>query len=336
MEDEINNNEIFSKKLSLYLIYAQALEIHKLYFEELGEKKLNKVMEKYFLIDKNWLDEYKYRNDYFQIIQDAEQNKKDDYKTFKSKINEKLKKNIKKTLKIEAPKLIQELLSDYGILIPKNFVIVKKEIFESYFLKLNLLYDVIIGEKNIFIFDKKTENSKFENIFVCSIQYNENNDDITDFNIVIDYILIFNKEYASEGKKNFFELIINGHGINNYFIRKRLDNKLYGEQNIFGELNQMYGFLFKIKNNKNFEEEKKIFEGFFNQYIKKVYPDDYKKITEVVIDSIKESDNKIDMLPSVNNSKCITIYGNLYYYMENKYKENNCEISEFENISQSY
>ena len=45
---------------------------------------------------------------------------------------------------------------------------------------------------------------------------------------------------------------------------------------------------------------------FFNQYLKKVYPDDYnEKITEFVIDSMNK--NEINIFQSIKNSKCITI-----------------------------
>ena len=124
MEDIINNNEILSKK-TLYLLYTQALEIHTLYYQEFGDKIVNESIEKYFLINKNWLDEYKSKNDYFQIIQDAEDNPIDNY----SKINDSLKKNGEIDI-IDATKVEQELLPDYELIIPKNFVIVKKEIFE--------------------------------------------------------------------------------------------------------------------------------------------------------------------------------------------------------------
>ena len=329
MEDIINNNEILSKK-ALYLLYTQALEIHTLYYQEFGDKIVNESIEKYFLINKNWLDEYKSKNDYFQIIQDVEDNPIDNY----SKINDSLKKNGEIDI-IDVTKVEQELLPDYELIIPKNFVIVKKEIFESLSLDSNLLYDVIIGEKNIFIFDKKKENSKYENIFVCSIQYNEYSDDISDFNINIDYILMFIKDCASEGKENFFELIKNGRGIKNYFRIKRLDNKHYGEQNIIDEKKRIRGVLFKVKNDKNLKKEKKISEEFFNQYLKKVYPDDYnEKITEFVIDSMNK--NEINRFQSIKNSKCITIYGDLYYYLNNQDNENNCNITEFDNINQNY
>ena len=61
-------------------------------------------------------------------------------------------------------------------------------------------YMMLLLEKKIFIFDKQVEESTTRNIFICSIQFNENNDDITDFCVNADYILIFDKEFAPNEK----------------------------------------------------------------------------------------------------------------------------------------
>ena len=329
MSNKKNKNQINSEKLEAYLLYGQSLELIKLYNQEFGEKFLEK--EKFYLVDKKWLDNYKINLEFNLIKEDAEQYQYDSYEIFKSKITSRLKRNTtKKPLKINPPKLEQELLTDYGILMPKNFVLVKKEILESSFLKSVLTYDIIIGEKNIFIFDNKSENSKTDNIFICSMKFNEDNDDITDFVIDVDDILILSKQFAVEEKKYFFEIIKDGKGINNYFKARKLNNNKLGEQLIYGNNDINVGILFKVRNKIN-QEEEKINEMFLNEYIIKKYPQDiYKKsITKIILNSIlNESKVENNQSSIQQNSKCITIYGNLYYYLNEN--DNNCFISQYQ------
>ena len=329
MSDKSNKNEISQKKLEAYLLYGQSLELIKLYNQEFGEKFLEK--EKFYLVDKKWLDNYKINLEFNLIKEDAEQYQYDSYEIFKSKITSRLKRNTtKKPLKIDPPELDKELLTDYGILMPKNFVLVKKEILESSFLKSFLTYDIIIGEKNIFIFDNKSENSKTDNIFICSMKFNEDNDDITDFVIDVDDILILSKQFAVEEKKYFFEIIKDGRGIKNYFKTRKLNNNKLGEQLIYGNNDINVGILFEVRNKIN-QEEEKINEMFLNEYIIKKYPQDiYKKsVTKIILNSIlNESKVENNQSSIQQNSKCITIYGNLYYYLNEN--DNNCFISQYQ------
>ena len=336
MSDKSNKNEISHKKLEAYLLYGQSVELIRLYNQELKMinvekiKENNLVTEQYYLVDKKWLDNYKISLEFNLVKEDAEQYQYDSYEIFKTKITNRLKKNMqKKTLKIDPPKLEQELLADYEILIPKNFVLVRKEIFESSFLKSVLTYDVIICEKNIFIFDNKSEYSKTDNIFICSMKFNEDNDDIIDFVIDVDDILILNKQYAIEEKKYFFEMIKEGKGVKNYLKKRKLNDNKLGKQLIYGNNNINNGILFKVRN-KNPEEEK-ISEMFLNEYIIKKYPEiKYKKgITKIILNSIlNESKVAINRTSIQQNSKCITIYGNLYYYLNEN--DNNCFISQYQ------
>ena len=329
MSDKSNKNEISQKKLEAYLLYGQSLELIKLYNQEFGENFLEK--EKFFLVDKKWLDNYKINLEFNLIKEDAEQYQYDSYEIFKSKITSRLKRNTtKKPLKINPPELDKELLTDYGILMPKNFVLVKKEILESSFLKSVLTYDIIIGEKNIFIFDNKSENSKTDNIFICSMKFNEDNDDITDFVIDVDDILILSKQFAVEEKKYFFEIIKDGRGIKNYFKTRKLNNNKLGEQLIYGNNDINVGILFKVRNKKNKEEEN-INEMFLNEYIEKKYPKDknIKSVTKFFLNSIFNEKKASNNQSSIQqNSKCITIYGNLYYYLNEN--DNNCFISQYQ------
>ena len=123
----------------LYLLYGQSLELIRLYNQEFGEKFLEK--EKYYLVGKKWLDDYKNSLEFNLIKEDAEKYQYDSYEIFKSKITSRLKKGLtnitKKPLKIDPPDLNQKLLADYEILIPKNFVLVKKRNFRIFFFKIS-------------------------------------------------------------------------------------------------------------------------------------------------------------------------------------------------------
>ena len=104
MSDKSNKNEISQKKLEAYLLYGQSLELIKLYNQEFGEKFLEK--EKFYLVDKKWLDNYKINLEFNLIKEDAEQYQYDSYEIFKSKITSRLKRNTtKKPLKINPPEL---------------------------------------------------------------------------------------------------------------------------------------------------------------------------------------------------------------------------------------
>ena len=70
---------------------------------------------------------------------------------------------------------------------------------------------------------------------------------------------------------------------------------------------------------------------FLNEYIIKKYPQDiYKKsVTKIILNSIlNESKVENNQSSIQQNSKCITIYGNLYYYLNEN--DNNCFISQYQ------
>ena len=82
MEEGININENNKIKLEVFLLYEQALDIHRSYYQEFGYRIINSMIQKYYLIDKTWLDKYKSQNNYDLIILDAENYNSDDYQTF--------------------------------------------------------------------------------------------------------------------------------------------------------------------------------------------------------------------------------------------------------------
>ena len=183
MEDRNNIQQIYNKKVELYLLYGQTMNLLKLYYQDLGEKKVKDIKEKYYLIDKKWLDNYKIQNNFDLIKADAEKYgyQYDDYETFKSKIINRFQTNPqKKSLKIEPTKLESEILSDYNILLPKNFFLVKREVFDSSFLNYDSLYDVVIGEKNT----KKLNKLLLSPVLILIIYVSKRNGNIIELVII--------------------------------------------------------------------------------------------------------------------------------------------------------
>ena len=66
----------------------------------------------------------------------------------------------------EEPKLksLQKNQIFDDIYIPTNFEIIKRGVFDSFFERENCFYTLIIGERNIFIFDNKNEDSEKKTI----------------------------------------------------------------------------------------------------------------------------------------------------------------------------
>ena len=144
------------KKLEMSLLYTQSIEIIKLYHQEIKKNILNIL--KYYIVPKKWLDNYKSKNNY-------DSNKEEiPFSINQNKINIDLNEEINSIESLKETGSIEK----YKICYPKNFTLVKKEIFNN--LNEIYLYEVIIGEKNIFIFDNNKE-SKDKNIFICSLNY---------------------------------------------------------------------------------------------------------------------------------------------------------------------
>ena len=180
---------IEEKKLEMSLLYEQSIEIIKLYHQEIKKNKINIL--KYYIVPKKWLDNYKLKNNYDSIKEEIPFSENINKNKINIDLNEEL--NSLESLKEK------EFIEKYKIYYPKNFTLVKKEIFNS--LKEINLYEVIFGEKNIFIFDNNIEN-KNKNIFICSLNYeNDFRKDITDFFINVDSIIIIDENRKDKEMK---------------------------------------------------------------------------------------------------------------------------------------
>lgn len=345
-ESIIQREDSITKKI--YLLYSQALELHKLYYQTIFENE-SRIL-KYYLLPKKWLDNLKYKYNYSSIIQNINIVDCYDYNSFKEKIlidkiNDKNNNFINEINTIEND-LEKVSIPKYSINYPRNFVPIKPDILEN--LNKNLLYELIIGEKNIFIFDNDEKN-KNKNIFICSMNPNENSEDISDFTINVDSILILKDKRKIKEKKKLIKFISENKGIKNYYKERKIDVNKIGEQIIYDNEEEEVGIFYQIKKD---NEEYKTPDPFFEEYIERTFPQ--KKIKEdekegkdtvwalqkafgtfKMINEKNDNDNKIIQKKEENNkkTKLITINGDIYYYLNKHEIRDNCIVSVFnENI----
>lgn len=313
---------IEQKKLEMSFLYTQSIEIIKLYHQEI-KKNINIL--KYYIIPKKWLDNYKLKNNYSSIKEDIPLSDEIDYNILKvnNKINYDLNENLIESLKET------EFIENYKICYPKNFILVKQEIFN----KLNkiYLYEVIFGEKRIIIFDNNKK-SKNKNIFICSLKFeNDYTKDITDFVINVDSIIIIDENKIDNEIKKFLNFISENKGIKNYYKERNINVDIIGQQIIYNKEEDKIGIFYQLLNKVDFDKNK-IEENYLLEYLNNNNRSDKKGFTKIGIKAIckfKEQKSKEENKKK-NKSKCITIYGDIYYYLKNN-EINNSSISEYKN-----
>ena len=306
---------IEEKKLEMSLLYEQSIEIIKLYHQEIKKNKINIL--KYYIVPKKWLDNYKLKNNYDSIKEEIPFSDNINQNKINNDLNEEL--NSLESLKEK------ESIEKYKIYYPKNFTLVKKEIFNS--LKEINLYEVIFGEKNIFIFDNNIEN-KNKNIFICSLNYeNDFRKDITDFFINVDSIIIIDENRKDKEMEKLFNFISEKKGIKNYYKERNIDVSITGEQIIYNKEEEKIGIFYQLLNGGNLN---KIQENDLMEYLNNKNSNNKKSFTKIGIKAI--FNNHKDEKKKKNKSKCITIYGDIYYYLKkNEIKNDNFSISEYKN-----
>jgi len=331
----------------LYLLYEQLIEIQHLYYQKIKYKTI--TPKKYYLFPKKWFDKYKNKFNYPLIKEEIKLEDCFNINSFKQKIGNRQKdNNFNNELEYVSSIFEQEkqYIPNYRINFPNNFVIFKQEIFEN--LNSNLLYDVIIDEKTIIIFDNKNE----KNIYFCSINYNSLPDDISDYILSVDSFMILDQKKQKKEKAKILNYISENGGIQNYFKFRNIDINQKGEQKVFNKEEEEIG-IFYNRNNDNKKSTPEIFDKIDsiqivddnNQIIKKKEPTSITNIinktniTEIgliqyfgqnkVINHQEKDKNNIAKInnPS-SNPKCITIYGDIYYYLNKNEKKNNCTIYE--------
>ena len=311
---------IEEKKLEMSLLYNQSIEIIKLYHQEIKKNILNIL--KYYIVPKKWLDNYKSKNNYDSIKEEI---------PFSENINQK-KINIDLNGEINSLESLKETecIEKYKIFYPKNFTLVKKEIFNS--LNEIYLYEVIFGEKNIFIFDNNKEN-KNKNLFICSLNYEKDfREDITDFFINVDSIIIIDENRKDKEIVKLFNFISEKKGIKNYYKERNINVSNIGKQIIYDNEEEKIGIFYQLLNDGKFN---KIKDNDLIEYLNTKNSNNNKNITKIGIKLIcnnHKEEKKNEEKEAKNKSKCITIYGDIYYYLKkNEIKNDNFSISEYKN-----
>ena len=236
------NFEENKKKYKMALLYIQSIEAKRLIISQ------NFSQKKYFLVNKEWLDEFRKINNYNYAVQMLNSfNDWDNYSNFHQKISKffsikEAKNNIndindgfEKNINIVFNK---ERINDY-LNYPKNFEIVNEEFFRNCICASSgfPLFDVWIGNNLVIINDSENHNI----IFVCNLVENEDNR----YNslVQVNYILVFeNGNYT----KNELYQILSLKNINNYFNQRKIDFNRIGQQNIIDQNGNKYGIFFSI------------------------------------------------------------------------------------------
>ena len=329
---EANINQLNECQIDMYLLYAQSLEIQKLYYQTIKENSLNYL--KYYLLPKKWLDNLKSKYNYSYIKQQINALDCRDYNTFKQNLlKNKTNSNnnndnfINEFKSIEA-NLETKCISIYQFNYPCNFVLVREDIFEKMNINKKLLYEIIIGENNIFIIDNK-------NIYICTLSFDKNNEDISEFVINIEGFIILNEKKKIKERKRLFKYISNNKGIKNYYKERNINTSIKEKQMMIDKEGEEVGMFFSIE-----QKQEYITPGnFLEEYINQMYPNEIiqnenelslsqmsapqnketelenqkEKITEVGLKLIFGSQNKINK-GKKKAPKCISIKGDIYYY----------------------
>ena len=308
------------KKLEMSLLYNQSIEIIKLCHQEIKKNLINILQ--YYIVPKKWLDSYKLKNNYDSIKEEIP------FSDNQNKINIDLNEELNSLESLKETELIEK----YNICYPKNFTLVKKEILNS--LNEIYLYDVIFGEKNIFIFDNNKEN-KNKTIFICSLNYeNDYRYDITDFFINIDSIIIIDENRKDKEIEKLFNYISEKKGIKNYYKQRSIKVSNLGEQIIYNKEEEKIGIFYQLSNGGNLNDNK-IQENDLMDYLNNNNSNNKKSCTKIGINAIFNNSKKGEEMEKINiknKSKCITIYGDIYYYLKkNESKNENFSISEYKN-----
>ena len=101
--DEIEEN---SKKYKMTLLFAQTKELHERYNSDMELSPMP-----YYLVDKNWLDNYKEKNDYKRIFPNLLKSKINNYFATKSELSKSYQINKNDLTSIDVEKIISNYFS---------------------------------------------------------------------------------------------------------------------------------------------------------------------------------------------------------------------------------
>ena len=230
MESEEKIFQKNKKRYKMALLFIQTKEIQRLY-----NSNMNNSPKNYYLISKEWLDNYKKDNNYeYAIDMFRSFNEWENYSDFKKKISKYFESDINNftIFKVEDAldnifnfSLKKEIIKDFNLAFPANCELVKAEFFKDCsngsigFPQ----YEIFIGNKLIIIKDSETQNV----VFLLSLIQNEDNQNNSQ--VKVNYILAFENEIYM--KNELFKYPINYLNTLNIKIMKRLNIKDLGNGN---------------------------------------------------------------------------------------------------------
>ena len=212
-------NEVKVQKYKMALLYSQTMELNYLYNSE----KILSEPKKYFLIEKNDLNNYKKQpfynktSEYFKYYNNIH-----NYAIMKNKLFKEIESqtnNLKANNKLADLNIIKYI--EQGKF-NNNICLIKEEFLSDFFEDINLFkpYDVYIGNKIVII--KGNQNSA---LYICQLE--ENNND-NDFSVKVINCFYFN--YENELNDKIKEIISNNKINNN--LQFNNNNQIFCNQNM--------------------------------------------------------------------------------------------------------
>ena len=231
-----------SNKYIMSLLYAQTKELQKQFHSDMEVSPMP-----YYLVDKEWLDNFKKKNDYKSIAQNLNSfNDYNDYDDFREKIrksleieqNNKIKNEEKYNPENDSKK--KEKNEKYNLTFNMEGELVSYQFIRECFNDVRCFRqrDAIVGNETILITDEDNDN------VVYSYSLVESSQNINDFYIKVENALMFDSSITI-GEE--FGNIADCKGINNYLNKNKIDALKNEEQEIFNNKGQKIGIVLNLK-----------------------------------------------------------------------------------------
>ena len=299
--DEIEEN---SKKYKMTLLFAQTKELHERYNSDMELSPMP-----YYLVDKNWLDNYKEKNDYKRIFPNLlKSNKYNNYFATKSELSKSYQINKNDLTSIDVEKIISnyfsyqtEYLEKYQLNVPINIELIFYKFFEDCLNNCHQMgfikTDIYIGNQTILIVDEESSKNNNSVLYCCSLVPNEPGN--YNFNVKVEYILFFRDIDSQTDEINE---MVNIGGLKKYFIVRNIDINKKDEQIIKNKKGKIVGkFLkFEAKNDDDmFSNVKNPFNDFGNSNIN-MNSNNNKESQNLQYDF---SGNQMNQISNINNNQ---------------------------------
>ena len=277
-KNDYNSNEDVKNYL-MYLLYFQTKELYELYNSPIEKSQIEKK-QNYYLLNKEWLDNFKFLNNYEKIFDNPSSiNYSQNYLDFKNQllktlnINEKeINNNIEDISENNNYLCLKNNLdiSNTNILYPINGELIKEDYFSNNITcskDNNPLYQILIGYNTIIIIDNNLENI----LYICSLM-KDNDENNFNFCVQIDGIVSYNKEEGIFERE--LNKIVKFKGINNYYEKRKINKNKKGKQKIIDLEDEEVGVFYNLTGKYYYEGEVSknlLYENFFRKnenYIK--------------------------------------------------------------------